>query len=248
VVERAGPVGKLPDPEAEAHLHLIAPSRISLSDRVAAILRRYVLVEELTAGSRMPPERQLAGTLNISRTVLREAISRLIGEGILTRSSPRILIVAEFDRAAVSASISPIDREAAEFRDLMELRIIMEIGAIDAIVSRMTPRHLAEIERWLVEGERRLAAGEPLHSADARFHAALLRTLGNRAVDAFLPMLQDQMRTHVFFSPHQLRQPSGPEDTRVQREHRDIYEAVRRGDAESARRVMIAHLSHYLVK
>jgi DNA-binding FadR family transcriptional regulator len=72
--------------------------------------------------------------------------------------------------------------------------------------------------------------------------------LGNRAVDAFLPMLQDQMRTHIFFSPHQLRQPSVTEDTRVQREHRQIYEAIRGGDAESARRVMIAHLSHYLIK
>jgi DNA-binding FadR family transcriptional regulator len=130
----------------------------------------------------------------------------------------------------------------------MELRIIMEIGAIDAIVSRITDRHIGDIEHWLVEGERRLAAGEPVHSADARFHAALLRTLGNRAVDAFLPMLQDQMRTHIFFSPHQLRQPSAIEDTRVQREHREIYEAIRRGDAATARTVMIAHLSHYLIK
>ncbi len=226
--------------------YLFAPARPNLSERVATILRRYVVVEELPAGARMPPERQLADTMNVSRTVLREAISRLIGEGLLERQSPRILTVREFDRGAETAGLLPIDEVEAEFRDLMEVRIIMEIGSIDVIVERATADHLKQIEFWLEEGERRLHTGEPVHSADANFHAALLRSIGNRAIDSFLPMLQDQMRTYIFFSPHQLRGPSRDQDIRVLREHRRIYEAIRNRDARTARDVMIAHLSHYL--
>jgi GntR family transcriptional repressor for pyruvate dehydrogenase complex len=231
---------------SEAGAHFLVPARVNLADRVATILRRYIVVEQLPAGSRMPPERQLADTMNVSRTVLREAISRLIGEGLLERASPRTLIVGDFDRTRVAAALSPIDEEESEFRDLMEVRIIMEIGAIDAIVARATSQDLQRIERWLLDGEHRLARGEQIHTADANFHAALLRALNNRAVDAFLPMLQDQMRSHVMFTPHQITGPQQDQNERVMREHRAIFEAIRDGNADLARSVMQAHLSHYV--
>jgi hypothetical protein len=40
--------------------------------------------------------------------------------------------------------------------------------------------------------------------ADANFHAALLRTLGNRSIDAFIPLIEENMRHTLFVTPHQL--------------------------------------------
>ncbi len=223
---------------------LVQPPRLSLSDRVVTILKRFILSERLEAGARIPPERQLADTLNVSRTVLREALSRMMGEGWLRRTSPRVLVVGDFDRASVN--LSPIDTQEAEFQDLMELRIFIEIGAIQTIVQRATSAQLQEIRRWVVEGERRFQSGEPIHLADARFHTALLKAADNMAINSMLPLVEEQLRTFLLFDPHQISGFHTAENGRVVREHRDIYEAVISGDAETAKRIMIGHLGHYL--
>ena len=155
----------------------------NLSVRVATILKRYILAEQLEPGHRLPAERRLADWLNVSRVVLREALSQLMGEGLLESPSPYILCVASFDRAKLAAELSGLDHEDAEANDLIQLRVVLELGAIDAIVAGATDAHLREIERWVIEGERTLAAGEPIYRADAGFHAALLKSLDNQAID-----------------------------------------------------------------
>jgi GntR family transcriptional regulator, transcriptional repressor for pyruvate dehydrogenase complex len=220
--------------------------RQNLSDRAATILKRYIIAERLEPGHRLPAERRLADWLNVSRTVLREALSQLLGEGILERPSPYVLRVADFDRARVAADLAVVANEEAEAQDLIELRVMLEIGAVEAIVARAHDGHLREIERWVIEGERRLASGEPIYRADARFHAALLRTLGNRAINDFLPLIEENLRHDLVLDPHQLTTVGSAADHRVIRQHREIYEAIRRRDVESARRWMIAHLTPYL--
>jgi GntR family transcriptional repressor for pyruvate dehydrogenase complex len=103
--------------------------REGLTGQVVTILKRYILAERLPAGWRLPPERNLADALNVSRTVLREALSHLIGEGILDRPSPRALRVAEFDRARVANELAPIEGDDRRMRDLIELRVIIERGS-----------------------------------------------------------------------------------------------------------------------
>ena len=221
------------------------PRRQNLAARVAVILKRYILAERLPPGHRLPSERRLADWLNVSRTVLREALSQLIGEGILSRVSPHALCVADFDQGRVAAEVSLIGDEA-EVQDLIELRVVIELGAIEAIVERATEAHLQEIERWVVEGERRLAAREPIYRADARFHAALLRVLGNHVIDGLLPLIEENLRQDLVVDPHQLTGAGTASDYRVVSQHREIYEAVKRRDLEAARHRMRVHLRPYL--
>lgn len=224
------------------------PRRDSLSVRAAQILKRYVVVERLEPGHRLPAERRLADWLNVSRTVLREALSSLIGEGILYRPTPHALCVADFDRTRVAAEVALRDDQDAEARDLLELRVVVELGAIEAIVQRATAAHLQEIERWVIEGERRVAAGEPIYRADARFHAALLRALGNGVIDGFLPLIEEHLRHDLALDPHQLTTVGTPADHRVVTQHRQIFDAVKRRDGDAARRLMHAHLTPYLLR
>jgi len=225
---------------------LPALRRQNLSARVALIIKRYILAERLEPGHRLPAERRLADWLNVSRTVLREALSQLIGEGILERPSPHALCVAAFDRARLAAETSLLGDEAAEAKDLIELRVVIELGAVDAIVARVTEEHLREIERWVVEGERRLAAREPFYRADAQFHAALLRVLGNRVVDGLLPLIEENLRSDLVGDPHQLTGAGTAVDHRVVSQHREIYEALKRRDLDATRDWMLAHLMPYL--
>jgi DNA-binding FadR family transcriptional regulator len=220
--------------------------RQNLAARVALILKRYILVERLPVGHRLPSERRLAAWLNVSRTVLREALGELIGEGILHRASPHALCVTDFDRSRLAAEVSLVGDEVADTQDLIELRVIIELGAIEAIVERVNVEHLIELERWVVEGEQRLAVREPIYRADARFHAALLRVLGNRVVDGLLPLIEENLRQDLVGDPHQLTGVGTPDDYRVVRQHREIYEAVKRRDPIATRQWMLAHLTPYL--
>lgn len=220
--------------------------RQSLSERVVLILKHFILNEGLAIDNRLPPERQLAEALNVSRTVLREALSHLIGEGIVYRASPRKLHVADFDRAKVSAELAGLREEGASLQNLIELRVFVEIGALEVIVQRMTDDHLTAIEQWVVQGENHLRSQLPLPLVDARFHAALLHATENPAIEAFLPIIEENLRQSLIAAPRQFSGSGDAEDFRVVTEHRQIFEALRRRDANAARLLMLAHLSPYL--
>lgn len=220
--------------------------RESLSTRSATIIKRYLLTERLKPGDRLPPERRLAEALNVSRTVLREAINQLVGEGLVNREPSRSPTVAEFDRTRLAHDLSLLEGHEAGIRDLIELRVLVELGSIESIVGRASETDLAEIERWVLDGERRVAAGEPVSVADVRFHSALLRSLGNRSVDALLPLIEEHIRENLLIDPHELAGVITDDDQRVVNQHRQIFEAVKARDAEAAKKRMYEHLDPYL--
>jgi DNA-binding FadR family transcriptional regulator len=238
--EERGPVERELD-----MLTIGAPARESLADKVTTILKRYILVEHLEAGARMPAERQLANTLNVSRTVLREALNRLIGEGLLERRSPRTLQVAPYDREALAASLLSIDERARRFLDMMELRYVLEMGALPLVVARATPEQIAEIEHRAAEFRRHVMSGQAVHQMDALFHASLLRVLGNPTIDVMVPLIEAQIREYLYFDPRLLRSRYAAVAERVMNEHDELVEAIRRRDAAAARDAMERHLAPY---
>jgi GntR family transcriptional repressor for pyruvate dehydrogenase complex len=220
--------------------------RETLSVRVATILKRYILAQHLEPGHRLPAERRLADWLNVSRVVLREALSQLMAEGILERPSPYILCVANFDRAKLAAEISGLDHEDAEANDLIQLRVVLELGAIESIVAGMTDEHLLEIERWVLEGERTVAAGGAIFRADAGFHGALLKSLNNQVITAFLPLIEEHLRHDIVLDENRLETGVRPSDQRVVSQHREIYEAIKRRDPVASREWLLTHLKPYI--
>lgn len=212
-----------------------------LATRSAEILKSHILRESLPPGHRMPSERRLADWLNVSRTVLRTAIAKLEQEGVLYRPSPRTLCVAEFDRVAHHGKIDLISLISREQLDLIELRAFIEIGALEQIIVKMTPQYLGEIERWVIDGEKRFEEQEPIYPADAKFHAALLRSIRNDAIDSLLPMIQESMRMLLVFNPYQLAWANESMARVVIDEHRDIFEAIKRKDLDMATRWMRSH-------
>src|SRR6478735_8715921 len=209
--------------------------RQNLSERVVTTLKGYLLQDGVQAGDRLPPERQLAEALNVSRTVLREALSQLIGAGLIRRETPRRLQVTDFDRAQLRAELARVQEVDTSLQDLIELRVFVEIGALEVIVQRLDDDHLARIEYWVRQGEERLAARAPLILVDAHFHAALLEVSDNQAIAALLPIIEENLRQSLAASPRQFGGSGQPDDYRVVTEHRQIFEALKRRDVNAAR-------------
>jgi GntR family transcriptional repressor for pyruvate dehydrogenase complex len=240
--------------QRSAHLHFsFLPSLVMGSSAAALGIARDGDLEALhlarTTGNRCapPPERRLAETLSVSRTVLREALGQLIADGILIRATPRTLTIAPFDRLRTATELAPLGDYNIIDQSLIELRVIFEVGAIEVIARRADRHDLREIERWVLEGERLVAdSAQLMGRVDVHFHTALLRSAHNDAVNAFLPLIEETMYQNVGAWLHQLGQHDHPEDRRAVTEHRQMYEAIERGDGEAARIVMIAHLGPYL--
>jgi len=100
------------------------PARESLSARSAVALKRYLLTEGLEPGDKLPPERRLAEALNVSRTVLREAINQMVGEGLVRREPSRSPTVTDFDRG-----------QLAQLLDAPELIAFGSVGEVAGTLS-----------------------------------------------------------------------------------------------------------------
>lgn len=223
--------------------------RESLAGRVVVVLKRFILSESISIGDRLPPERQMADRLNISRTVLREALNQLIGEGILERLSPRILRVADFDRSALIASMDALDPGDIEFQDLMQLRYILEVGSIPLICERITVADLARLQMLADTHRRELEEGRSGNSADINFHTCLLQILDNSVVRHLLPIVEEQIGSYLLRDPFKLNSDpnAGRSGDRVIAEHQELIDALRARDVDAALKTMTRHLDHYFI-
>jgi DNA-binding GntR family transcriptional regulator len=150
----------------------------SKSDVAYAELRRLILLGALPAGSRLP-QYELAATLNMSITPIREAIRRLSSEG---------LIDLDTHKDARVASIS-----AEEARQLFEVRLLLDPPAIKMAAAHRTDEDIAAIEA----AARRLRPvtreeGEEALDAHREFHRALYRASHNDLLTRLLNDLWDK--------------------------------------------------------
>ena len=124
----------------------------NLSQRTAETLRAQILEEKkYRPGEKLPNENELAESLGISRTTLREAIRTLSSEGLLeVRRGRGTFVAGELDRvAAESVNMQELVRMQVTLRDLYEARMIFEPQAAALACKRATDE---EIERILALG------------------------------------------------------------------------------------------------
>jgi DNA-binding GntR family transcriptional regulator len=201
------------------------PPFLTKSEYAYAELRRRILDGRLPAGARLLL-RPLADELGVSVMPIRDAIRLLERDGLVTVNNHRSATVTEIARDAVVESVG--------------IRMWLEVLAVREATPHHTAGTLAAAERALGDAERTAATGKPLEYARANraFHNALeapapesLRTLIDELWDR---MWQARRSLSLFvLDPGRI---NGAE-----KEHREIYEAVARGDAEAAAAAMAEH-------
>lgn len=227
-------------------LDLPRVQRTSLADQTADLLKRCILADELRPGDRLPPERALAEQLDVSRVVLREALSRLVGEGVLFSESPRVLRVAAFERSKLVADLVSEGGQELPRRSLVELRVIVEIGMMRVVAARVTAGQLTELAQLVSDIEHRARSGQPVTNADAQFHQTLVRATDNPVLIRFLPLIEVSIRESLIFHPSIRTAPADEVAMRVAGEHRAILEALQTRDPDQATHAMAVHLQPYL--
>ena len=236
------------EPGERKHQVLRPMTKDTLALRVCEALKAYIVSENLQPGSRLPSERQLGTLLSVSRNVVREGLSLLVAEGIITKKPGKGIYVAQVvdEEALAEAGSQLLEQERARYAAIREARAAVELGAIGLIVNRISDPDLKKLEQIAAELEARTDRGERFFEEDMHFHLTLLRAAGNEFLLQWSPLVEEVMRAWVYQTDslaHALKStPQRDEAARVAAEHRALLDAIRRRDVETARNVLKRHL------
>ncbi len=220
-------------------------ARVPLAERVATSLERYITTRGLRSGDRLPPVRALAGHLQVSPPVLREALRALEVQGLLRTHHGKGIFVADAGRARPHEPADVLSDEAsfAELRELRELRVALEVGLASVICERATEEDIAALEAILrpPEGEARPVFNPRI---DLAFHLRFVQIARNAAASLICErVLTPYFRAAALAHPNMGWVGSEVFDARFRRgRHLAIAGALRTRDAEHLRQLIAVHL------
>jgi DNA-binding FadR family transcriptional regulator len=207
-----------------------------LYQRVAQRIRAFIGRQRLAPGQRLPSERDLATTLGVSRTSLREALIALeLGGVIEVRAGAGAYVHTEPDRNEACVP----EADAGPFECLSARRLIEpELAAMAARMA--SDAAIAAIREAAAEMEKQQADRIGAEQADRNFHRAIARATGNSALVSVLDCLWN-LRGSLW---HTLEEHFQTEELKKETlaDHRRIVQAIAARDPAEARHAMRAHL------
>jgi GntR family transcriptional regulator, transcriptional repressor for pyruvate dehydrogenase complex len=236
----------LPSAGQQPLLRPLRPQR-NLTDGVIERIKKEISSGGLAPGARLPTEQELMSALGVSRTVVREAVSALRADGLVTTRQGSGAYVAS-DVSRIPFRIDPNGLSSIEdVLAVMELRQAIEVEAAALAAERVTPRRLAPIARALRAIEAAIAKDEGAVTEDFAFHLAIAEASANPHFAQFLEFLG----RHVIPRQSVRVALSTPKEqraylARIQVEHGRIHAAIARGDPGEARNAMRNHLTRSL--
>lgn len=213
-------------------------SRDTLTRQAAQTLKRFIMAEDLPAGTRLPSERELSESLAVSRNSVREALSALEAEGVVVKQAGKGNFVGEFDRTEVASQLPvAVGPNGPTSKDLREARAAMEIGAVGLIVQHITQEEIDNLAGILKIYEQKHVDGKSTIKEDIDFHLALLKATKNPVIEEMSALIIDVFRRTLSEDPSAIRRNPG----RIVIEHQRIVQALRDRDIVAARAAMHDH-------
>ena len=212
-----------------------------LSDKLAALLEQRIASGELAPEARLPTEQQLADLHGVSRTVIREAVSRLKSMGLLTSRQGAGVFVAPRSQARPLAFDPTVLTSMESVLQVVEVRRGLEADVAALAAERINPAKAQSIQDALAALEACPPHGARGVEADLAFHRSIARATDNPHYERLLGFLEQYQRDAMQVTRTNEAMDRGYM-VQVQREHRQIAEAVIRGDAAGALRAAMRHM------
>jgi DNA-binding FadR family transcriptional regulator len=211
------------------------------SDRVAAELERLILVGELAPGARLPTEDELSQVFGVSRSVIRDAVRRLVARGLVMVRQGRGTTVSEPNDAAFGlAALALLARADLDVGEVISARAMLETALVPMAATTGSDEDWEALDEVLQRFAGAVDSGEWDVARDAHlaFHAGLLNALHEPALQVLLrPM------TEVIWMSSEPPRETEPEDWEVET-HPPILAALRARDPAA---VETAIRDHYAV-
>ncbi|HEV2862210.1 MAG TPA: FadR/GntR family transcriptional regulator [Pyrinomonadaceae bacterium] len=211
------------------------------SEGVVTQLREMIHRGELRPGDRLPPERDLAKLLGVSRPTLRAGIRSLAAVGVLQSRQGAGTFVVKSD-GPPSLDSSPLRLMASlhgfTSAEMFEARLSLEMAVAGLAAERATGDQMATMAEEVAGMYASLDDPEQFLVHDVRFHQTVAASSGNRILTALMNMVAT-----ILFETR-IKTVKRATDLKESAEmHRNIYRAIREHNPEAARDAMYDHLT-----
>lgn len=197
-------------------------------DRVCTWLRIAIIEQGLTPGARLP-EDKLAAQFGVSRTVVRAALDRLAGEGLVERANNR------------SARVATIGLEQAT--DLLQMRQGLEAMVVERLAGRLGPEAELRLQAHVALEQRASSLNRPeAVRLSGEFHVLLAELTGSALLTRFVTDMIS--RSSLILTSHDRPHSSSC----AVREHEELIALLRTGDAGAAQAGMREHLASVMAR
>ncbi len=215
-----------------------AVRRTRVFQDVAQQIQRLIVDGALKPGDKLPPERELAERLGVSRGSVRDAIRTLELVGLVVPRQGEGTVVADLSSEALAVPIaSVLLRKRELIAELLDIRKMLEPALAARAAANASPDDIAHLEDVLRRQRAKVLRGEPTIEEDTEFHYAIAVAAKNGVVRKVLDVLMDLLR--------ETRSRSLQAQGRPQRSlagHRRVLDAIKRRDADAAERAVKQHL------
>ncbi len=216
--------------------------RTRLSQVMIDELRRRILSGVLAPGDQLPTEQQLISTFNVSRTVVREAISVLRANGLVDPRQGRGVFVRGGSDDEPLPALTQEPLAVAAVLEILELRMPIETEAAGLAAVRRSPAQEIAMEMALERFNAQMIRGEDTTKPDFDLHIAIVEATNNRFfVEALRQLGQRTIPRSQLIS--RLGNDTREYLDTVHAEHREIVRAIEAQDPAKAREEMRHHLS-----
>ncbi|MCF6092656.1 FadR family transcriptional regulator [Microaerobacter geothermalis] len=200
----------------------------------------------INPGDRLPSERDLAVTLSVSRSAVREALSVMESRGIIEIKSGIGVFLVEDKRDQMVSKIEEIfSKNTNELLELLELRQGIEGQAAYLAALRADKKNVLVIERALSDLEKAVAERKIAAEEDFNFHLAVVNASSNQMMLKTFSLISNAIIEGLKHSRSESLSVPGRSRI-VLEEHRAIYEAIKKKDPEQARNAISYHIDQVI--
>jgi GntR family transcriptional regulator, transcriptional repressor for pyruvate dehydrogenase complex len=217
----------------------------SLVDKVEASLVQLLQERKLGVGDVIPKEMELTQTLGVSRTVVREALSRLRMMGLIESKKKKGSVITSPDLFGMmmSKSMNPHILDQDTLKGMFEIRLLLEIGMADFLFHRITKEDIKEL-REIVSNEPNVTDYHLFNiDHEIAFHGKLYEITGNETLKKFQKLLLP-IFDYVHNSGLLKKQPI----LRKFVSHKGLVDILENGSPELFRNAMRNHLENHFAR
>lgn len=211
--------------------------RNKVYEDVARQIERLIL-KKLRPGDKLPSERELAESLGVSRSSIRDAIRSLELMGVVEPRQGAGTIVCEISANSLANPIAnALKRKEELVNELLDFRKMLEPPLAARAATHASAEEISEMEDILDRQDKKQRKSESTIAEDSEFHYSIAMASGNSVVLKVLDILMDLLR--------ETRERSLQIEGRPQKSlagHRRILSAIKRRDAEAAKAAMRRHI------
>jgi GntR family transcriptional regulator, transcriptional repressor for pyruvate dehydrogenase complex len=218
----------------------------TLADQVEDKILEYIKKNHLSLGDSLPNEMEFVEMLGISRNVVREAMSRLRMLGLIQTRQKRGIVITEPPLLnGLKKVLDPNLLSIKTIKEMMGMRIALEIGITDFIFTNVTEKDINELEQ-IVSRQQAIGVNNLSIADEMLFHTKIYEIAGNK----FILQFNEIMHPIFVFAKQNYESHFQPINKKLNEQgkiisHFELLKLIKEGKKEEYQNAMKAHLQPY---